>query len=86
MIRVIIMALGALTVLSAPAYADYYIVHGSDRHCRVVEHYDPHDHELIRIGPLSFSTRDEAEREVKVICHDDGYYRDHDRDYDHDRR
>ncbi len=37
MLKSRIAAMGALTLLSAPAFADYYIVHGPDRHCRVVE-------------------------------------------------
>jgi hypothetical protein len=28
---------------------------------------------------LSFGTRDEAERQVKVVCSDNGYYRDQER-------
>ncbi len=75
MIRSII-ALGTLVALAAPATAgEYYIVHGQDRRCNVVERV-PESHEIIRVGPLSFSTRDEAERQVKVVCRDNGYYRD----------
>ena len=74
MIKSCIAAMGALTVLSAPAFADYYIVHGPDRHCRVVERV-PEGGDLIRVGPLHFETRDEAEHQVSVICRDNGYYR-----------
>jgi hypothetical protein len=74
MIRSALVALGAVTTLTAPALADYYIVHGPDRHCRVVERYHPGDREIVRIGPLSFRDRSEAEREIQVICKD-GYYR-----------
>jgi hypothetical protein len=74
MIRSAIIAIGAVTVLTVPALADYYIVHGPDRRCRVVERYTPADREIIRIGPLSFRDREAAEREVRVICRD-GYYR-----------
>ncbi len=71
-----ILALGALVALAAPAMAgEYYIVHGQDRHCNVVERV-PEGHEFIRVGPLSFGTRDEAERQVRVVCRDNGYYRD----------
>jgi hypothetical protein len=74
MIRTLI-ALGAFIALAAPAMADnYYVVHGRDRHCRVVERI-PQGNEFIRIGPLSFGSRDEAERHVKVVCSDNGYYR-----------
>ena len=30
---------------------------------------------MVQVGPLSFGTREEAERHVKVICSDNGYYR-----------
>ena len=74
MIRVI-FALGAFVAFAAPAMAgEYYIVHGQDRQCNVVERI-PEGHEFIRVGPLSFGTRDEAERQVKVVCRDNGYYR-----------
>lgn len=76
MIRTCIFVLGALASLSAPAFADYYIVHGPDRHCRVVERYIPgEERDIIRVGPLSFGTREEAERQVRVVCRDNGYYR-----------
>jgi hypothetical protein len=74
MIRSAILAFGAAAALSAPALADYYIVHGPDRRCRVVERYTPGERDIIRIGPLSFRERGEAEREVRVVCKD-GYYR-----------
>ncbi len=74
MIR-LILAIGAFVALAAPAMAEeYYIVHGQDRRCNVVERI-PEGHEFIRVGPLSFGTRDEAERHVKVICSDNGHYR-----------
>ncbi len=75
MLKSCIAAFGALAALSAPAMADYYIVHGPDRHCRVVERI-PEDHSLVRVGPLHFGTREEAEGQVRVVCHDNGYYRD----------
>lgn len=75
MIKCCIGAIGALTVLSAPAFADYYIVHGPDRHCRVVERV-PEGGAFVRVGPLQFGTREEAEGQVRVVCRDNGYYRD----------
>ena len=70
-----ILALGTLVALAAPAMTEeYYIVHGHDRHCRVVERI-PEEREIVRVGPLSFRNRDEAERQVKIVCRDNGYYR-----------
>ncbi len=74
-----ILALGVLVSIAAPVMAgEYYIVHGKDRHCNVVERI-PEGHEFIRVGPLSFGSRDEAERQVRVVCSDNGYYREEER-------
>jgi hypothetical protein len=76
MLKTGILTGATLMAFAAPALAaDYYIVHGSDRHCRVVERL-PEDRTIVRVGPLRFSTRDEAERQVRVVCRDNGYYRD----------
>jgi hypothetical protein len=91
MIKSCIAAMGTLTVLSAPAFADYYIVHGPDRHCRVVERV-PEGGSFVRVGPLHFGTREEAEGQVRVVCRDNGYYREEARrgemreDYREERR
>jgi|SRR5271165_2500964 len=74
MLKLGLLAAGTLAVFAIPAFADYYVVHGPDRHCRVVESITPGG-DLVRVGPLSFGTRDEAERQVNVICRDKGYYR-----------
>jgi len=68
---------GILVSFAAPSFADYYIVHGPDRHCRVAERYVPGaERDIVRVGPLSFGTREDAERQVRVVCRDNGYYRD----------
>ncbi len=77
MLKSCIIAAGTLVAFAAPAFAEYYIVHGPDRHCRVVERV-PEDRTFVRVGPLSFGTRDDAERQVRVICRD-GYYPDEER-------
>ena len=74
MIKSCIAAVGALTILSAPAFADYHIVHGPDRHCRVVERV-PEGGDFVRVGPLHFGTQEEAEGQVRVVRHGNGYYR-----------
>jgi hypothetical protein len=72
MIRSAVLTFGGVIVLTAPAFADYSIVQGPDGHCRVVENYRPRNRNTVRIGPLSFRDRAEAEREIKVVCAD-GY-------------
>ena len=85
MIRAI-LALGIITSVAAPALADeYYVVRGPDRHCRVVERI-PEDRTIVRVGPLSFKTRDEAERQVDVICRDSDGVRVEEREEHRERR
>src|SRR5262249_20845368 len=87
MIRTLITLTGLIGAHSAPAFADYYIVHGPDRYCRVVERFVPgEERDIVRVGPLRLGTREDAEREVRVICHDDGYYRGDDHYYRDDDR
>lgn len=62
------LAGGALLGLSTAASADYYVVREkSSRDCKVVE-TRPAGDTWIQVGPVGFATRDEAEREIKVIC------------------
>jgi hypothetical protein len=76
MLKSYLLAAGVLVGFATPALADWYIVHGPDRHCRVVERYVPNEeHDIVRVGPLRFGTRDEAEREIRTVCRDNGYYR-----------
>lgn len=65
-----ILAAGLGLAVSTPVMADeYYIVRGSDKVCRVVE-TRPTDTTIVQVGPLAFKTRDEAERETRVVCKD----------------
>jgi hypothetical protein len=69
-----LLAVGVIAAFAAPAYAEeYYIVHGTDLHCRVVNHI-PED--TVRVGPIGFRTRVEAEREMGIVCRANGYFRD----------
>ena len=62
------LVFGALVVTAAPAFAaEYYVVRGPDRECRVVE-TRPSDTTIVQIGPVAFATRDDAERERVVLC------------------
>ena len=52
---------------SAPAFAaDYYIVRGPDKKCKVVESR-PTDKSVTILGD-KYMTRDEADRQVLVVC------------------
>ena len=62
---------GVLAATTAPALAaEYYVVRGPDRECRVVE-TRPADTTIVQIGPLAFQTREDAERERVILCKED---------------
>jgi hypothetical protein len=63
-----ILAAGLSLAVSTPVFAqEYYIVRGPDKDCRVVESR-PTDTTIVQVGPLAFKSRDEAEREIRVVC------------------
>jgi hypothetical protein len=66
MLKYALVAAGALVVAS-PAYAEWFIVRGPDKQCRVVE-TRPTDKKIVIIGDKAYVTRDEAERQVKIVC------------------
>ena len=69
MIRTLGLAAVAALV-SSSAYADYYIYQDRSTHeCKVVE-TRPTETTWVQVGPLSFKTHDEAERQVAVVCKD----------------
>lgn len=66
-----LFALAAVGAVAAatPASAEYYIVRGPDENCKIVE-TQPSDATFVQVGPLSLATRDDAEREIRVVCKD----------------
>jgi hypothetical protein len=66
-----LMALAIVAATAAPAFAaEYYVVRGPDKRCRVVES-KPADTTIVQVGPMAFVTREEAESQVKVLCKED---------------
>jgi hypothetical protein len=63
--------LGAAAVsLAVPALAaEYFIVRGPDKQCRIVEKR-PTEKTITVIGDKAYVTREEAEKQVKVVCKD----------------
>ena len=62
------LVLGALVVTAAPALsAEYYVVRGPDKECRVVE-TRPTETTIVQVGPLAFQTREDADRERVILC------------------
>ena len=63
------LVLGAALIgIAAPAFAaDFYVVQGPDRHCRIVEQR-PVEKDVTVIGPDGmYRTRTEAETAMKTI-------------------
>jgi hypothetical protein len=53
---------------AVPAFAaDYYIVRGPDKKCKVVE-TRPTDTTIVVIGDKTYVSRDEAEKQLAVVC------------------
>jgi hypothetical protein len=68
MLRTVGLAAAVVAMLSTSAFADYYIVQeASTKKCRVVE-TRPTETTWIQIGPLALKTRDEADRQLKIVC------------------
>ena len=66
-----LLALALIAGASVPAFsAEYYVVRGADKRCRVVE-TRPVDSTIVQIGPMAFVTREEAESQVRVLCKED---------------
>jgi hypothetical protein len=67
MLKYALIVTGALVATSPALAAEYFIVRGPDKQCRVVE-TRPTDKTIVVLGGKAYVTRDEAERQVKVVC------------------
>jgi len=68
MLKTLALAATAAAIVSTSALADYYVVQEkATGKCKVVE-TRPTETTWLQIGPLAFKTRDEAEKQVTVIC------------------
>jgi hypothetical protein len=65
--RKYVLALAISAGAISPALADYFIVRGPDKQCKVVE-TRPTDKTVVVIGDKAYVTRDEAEKQVKMVC------------------
>ena len=53
---------------AAPAFAaEFYIVRGPDKKCKIVE-TRPTDTTVVIIGGKAYVSRDEAEKQLAVVC------------------
>jgi hypothetical protein len=59
---------GMAVAIAVPAFAqEYYIVRGPDKKCRIVE-TRPTEKTIVVIGDKAYVTREEAEKQIKVVC------------------
>jgi hypothetical protein len=57
-----------VVAITTPALAaEYYVVRGPDKKCKVVESR-PTDKTIVVIGNKAFVTREEADKQVTVLC------------------
>ena len=68
MIARLALATAATMIFGNVAFADYYIIQEkTSKQCKVVETM-PKETTWLQIGPLAFKTRDEADKQVTVVC------------------
>lgn len=62
------LAWATLGLLMSTASADYYIVQEkATKKCKVVE-TKPTDTTWIQVGPASFKTQSDAQKQIKTVC------------------
>jgi len=62
------LAAGLVIGLSLPAFAaEYFIVRGPDKQCRVVEKR-PTEKTIVVVGDKAYVTKEEATKQVAVVC------------------
>jgi hypothetical protein len=65
-----IIPLVLLIGVSTPALsAEYFVVRGPDKKCKVVE-TRPTDKTVVVVGDRAYVSREEAEKQVTVVCKD----------------
>jgi hypothetical protein len=65
-----VLPIALLLGATAPAFAaEYYIVRGSDKKCTIVE-TRPTDKTVVVIGDKAYVSREEADKQLKVVCKD----------------
>jgi hypothetical protein len=68
MLKKLALASTAIALLVSTASADYYIVQEkATKKCKVVE-TRPTETTWVQIGPASFKTQSDAEKQIKTVC------------------
>lgn len=64
------LAAVCLLGLAGPAVAqEFYVVRGPDQRCQIVE-TRPTDKQIVVLGDKAYVTREEADRQLRVVCQD----------------
>ncbi len=63
----LMLAAIALTLATPVVAAEFFVVRGPDKKCRVVE-TRPTEKTLVVVGDRAYVTRQEAEKQIKVVC------------------
>jgi hypothetical protein len=65
-----VLPIAFLIGATAPAFAaEFFIVRGPDKRCQIVEKR-PTDTKIVVIGNKAYVTREEAQKELTVVCKD----------------
>ena len=68
MVKKLALAATAVALLMSTASADYYIVQEkATKKCKVVE-TKPTETTWVQIGPATFKTQNDAEKQIKTVC------------------
>ena len=67
MIKYVLTASILLGSVSAASAAEYFIVRGPDKKCKVVEKR-PTDKTVVVVGDRAYVSREEATKQVAVVC------------------
>ena len=63
-----VLPIAMLVGATAPAFAaEYFIVRGADKKCQIVETC-PTDTKIVIMGNKAYVSRDEATKEMAVVC------------------
>lgn len=68
MLKKVALASAAIALLMSTASAEYYIVQEqATKKCKVVE-TRPTETTWVQVGPASFKTQSEAQKQIKTVC------------------
>ena len=63
-----VLPLALIVGIATPALAaEYFVVRGPDKKCKIVE-TRPTDKTVVVIGDKAYVTREEADKQLKVVC------------------